>query len=78
MGFFSKVFSKIFDDILGFDPKKPPPLPPLPPPPTEKITGTPSAEQQLRQRKRVSGRRKTIIAGELSPTRVGKVNLLGR
>ncbi len=56
----------------------PPPLPPLAPPPATRITGQASDEIRRRQRRGVSGRRKTIVTGELSPTQVGKKTLLGR
>lgn len=73
--------SKIFDDILGFDPPKqppPPPLPPPPPPPTEKINLKEDDEMRRRRLARLRGRRKTIVTGDLTPEDTGKVNLLGR
>jgi hypothetical protein len=55
-----------------------PPAPdPIAPSPTQ-VSGQVSDEIRRRQRSKVSGRRKTIVTGELSPTRVGKKNLLGR
>lgn len=55
-----------------------PPLPDQPAPPATRITGQASDEIRRRQRSRVSGRRKTIVTGELSPVQVGKKTLLGR
>lgn len=58
-----------------------PDLPPLPEPqatPATRITGQASDEIRRRQRGKVSGRRKTIVTGELSPAQVGKKTLLGR
>ena len=55
-----------------------PPAPtPIAPPPT-RVSGGASDEIRRRQRGRVSGRRKTIVTGELSPTQTGKKTLLGR
>lgn len=78
MGFFSDLMDKVFDDILGFDPPKAPPLPPMPPPLPTKIKGQATSEIRRRQRSKVSGRRRTIVTGELSPEQVGKKTLLGK
>lgn len=76
MGF----FSKLFDDILGFDPPKAPPLPPLPPPAIQidRADGPASEEIRKRRRTKASGRRKTIVTGDLTPEDPGRTNLLGR
>jgi hypothetical protein len=72
------LFSKIFDDILGFDPPKAPPPPPLPIPEPEKIKADEEDEIRKRRLARASGLRRTIVTGDLSPDDPTKVNLLGR
>lgn len=74
------ILSFIFDDILGFDPPKAPPLPPLPPPALTVDTAEGPASEEIRKRRRskVSGRRKTIVTGDLTPEDPGRTNLLGR
>ncbi len=74
MGF----FSKLFDDILGFDPPKAPPPAPLPIPPPTQISGEASDEIRRKKRARQSGRRQTIVTGDLTPNDPSKSNLLGR
>lgn len=65
---------------LGFGTPKFPPIPAVPPPipPVEKISGEASDEIRRRQRRSVSGRRETIVTGDLSPVKPGKKTLLGR
>ena len=72
------LFSKIFDDILGFNPPKNPPPAPAPPPPPEKIQIDEEDEIRRRRLAQASGRLKTIVTGDLSPDDPMKVNLLGR
>ena len=71
------LFSKIFDDILGFNPPKTPPVP-LPTPEPEKIKADEEDEIRKRRLAKMSSRRKTIVTGDLSPENPMKVNLLGR
>jgi len=71
------LFSKIFDDILGFNPPKAPPVP-LPMPEPEKITIEEEDEIRKRRLGRLRGRRETIVTGDLTPENPMKVNLLGR
>lgn len=73
MGF----FSTFLDKVLGIDPIKPPPLPPLPPPQATPERADEPSEVTRRRRARVSGKRKTIVTGELAPE-TGKKTLLGR
>ena len=65
---------------LGLGTPKFPTIPgaPKPIPPVEKISGGASDEIRRRQRGRVSGRKNTIVSGDLSPVKTGKKTLLGR
>ncbi len=65
-------------NVEGFFKPELPPLPTPQAPPATRITGQASDEIRRRQRGKVSGRRKTIVTGELSPAQVGKKTLLGR
>lgn len=78
MGWFSKIFDKVFDDILGINPPKAPPPAPLPPPEPEKIKADEEDEIRRRRLAKASGRRRTIVTGDLTPDDPMKVNLLGR
>lgn len=91
MGLFSEIkkgFKKITREFnrpvkQALDFFKGPEIPPLPPitpiaPLPTNISGGASDEILRRQRGRVSGRRKTIVTGELSPQQTGKKTLLGR
>lgn len=62
---------------LGFGTPKVPTIPDAKPP-VERITGGGSDEIRRRQRGRVSGRKNTIVSGDLSPVKTGKKTLLGR
>ena len=77
----TKRIDKQFKSSIGLGTPEFPSLPPLPKPaapPATRISGGASDEIRRRQRGRVSGRKDTIVTGELSPTKVGKKTLLGR
>lgn len=74
---FGDSFSDMFKYGIGGKPPEIPPAP-TPPPEIERISAEESDEIKRRRRARVSGRRRTIITGDLTPFQSQKTSLLGR